>query len=371
MRLLIATDTIAPDVNGVSRFISQIQRHSKRCKFEIHVTSKNEFPTVPYPGYAEVRVAISRNKKVIKSIERFRPDWVHLVTEGPVGFATKTACSKLGIKFSTSYLTNFQSYAGCRIKFYDVLIERYLRHMHAKSMRVIVPAQSTLPRLRRLKIANSSVVPLGVDLELFSPQNSDYALFSDLKRPIFLYVGRIAVEKNVEDFLSLKLPGTKVVVGDGPLKSMLQRKHTDVLFLGYRFGVELAQIYASSDVFVFPSKTDTFGVVQLEALASGLPVAAFPVAGPLDVIGSSGAGILHHDLQAAAIEALDIPRWVCRSHAERFPESRSCELFFEELAMIKRTSVPSAIFAEARQIVSRDHPVSSAAAGEPQRADSH
>ena len=336
MRLLLATDTVAPDVNGVSRFISQIQRHARSCKFEVHVVSKHEFRTLPYPGYSEVRVAISRNKKVVRLIERIKPDWVHLVTEGPVGFATKTACSKLGIDFSTSYFTNFQSYAACRIKFYDFFVERYLRYMHARSRRVIVPARSTLSHLKRLQIVNSSVISLGVDLELFSPQNRGYASFDYVKRPIFLYVGRIAVEKNVEGFLSLDLPGTKVIVGDGPLRVKLSRKYPDALFLGYRFGTELAQIYASSDVFVFPSKTDTFGVVQLEALASGLPVAAFPVAGPLDVIGSSGAGALHHDLRVAAVEALAIPRWRCRSHAELFPELQSCETFFEEMIVTKR-----------------------------------
>jgi glycosyltransferase involved in cell wall biosynthesis len=335
---VLATDTTYPDVNGVSRFISQLQNHSARSGFKLELVSQYEFPTIRYPGYREIRVAIPSRDKIVRRIEHTRADWVHIVTEGPVGFATRSACLKLGLKFSTSYLTNFDSYAAYRLRYYDVLIRRYLKYFHAESSRVIVPAQSTFQNLARLEIFNGKVISPGVDLTLFSPRNRRYGPLAGVKTPIFLFVGRIAIEKNLDAFLSLALPGTKVIVGDGPIKSRLAKKYRDALFLGYRFGRELAQIYATSNVFVFPSRSDTFGTVQLEALASGLPVAAFPVNGPLDVIGSSGAGILNEDLRLAAFQALEISRNSCRSRAEQFPESGSSQSFFEELLLVKNAS---------------------------------
>jgi glycosyltransferase involved in cell wall biosynthesis len=286
-------------------------------------------------------VAILSRSKVIRRIERTKPDWVHIATEGPVGFATRSACLKLGLKFSTSYLTNFDIYAAHRLRNVDMIIRRYLKYFHAPSCRVMVPAQSTFQNLVRLEIANGKVVSPGVDLTLFSPNQPRYGPFENVNGPIFLYVGRIAIEKNLEAFLSLALPGTKVIVGDGPIKNRLEKKYPDVLFLGYRFGHELAQIYASSNVFVFPSRSDTFGTVQLEALASGLPVAAFPVNGPSDVIGSSGAGVLNDDLQMAALQALEISGINCRSRAEQFSEFSSSRSFFDELLIAKNLSTRS------------------------------
>jgi glycosyltransferase involved in cell wall biosynthesis len=335
LKILLATDAAFPDVNGVSRFVSQLQRYSVPLDCVLELVSHHEFPSIRYPGYPEVRVAILSRNKIIQRIERMKPDWVHITTEGPVGFATRAACMKLGLNFSTSFLTDFELYAALRLKYCDVLVREYLKRFHAQSSLVIVPAQSALKKLADLQISHGTVVAPGVDLELFSPNHQKYAPFSTLRPPIFLYVGRLAVEKNLDAFLSLELPGTKVIVGDGPARDRLTKKYPSALFLGYRFGIELAQIYTTSSVFVFPSRSDTFGTVQLEALASGLPVAAFPVNGPLDIVGSSSAGVLSEDLQSAALQALDVSKIDCRFRAEQFSEFNSSRSFFEELGLTK------------------------------------
>lgn len=335
LRVLLVTDTIHPDVNGVARNISQLQNYAVRSNFELDLISQYAFPTVNLPGYREIRVGVCSTKQIVREIERSNPDWIHITTEGPVGFAARSACIELGIKFSTSYLTNFELYAACRVRCSDVFVRRYIKYFHSQSACVIVPALSALKKLVGFGIRNGKVLPLGVDLNLFSPAKRNPAVFGNLPKPIFLYVGRVSVEKNLEAFLSLPLPGTKVVVGDGPMKKRLEKKYREARFLGYMYGTELAEAYASSDVLVFPSKTDTFGLVQLEALASGVPVAAFPVAGPADVIGSSDSGILDDDLEIAALKALHVSRDRCRTHAEQFSDTYSARLFFECLYRAK------------------------------------
>ncbi len=324
-RLLIATDAWHPQVNGVVRSLEAVASHASSFDMDVHFLTPQSFHTLPLPGYDEIRLALASASSAAALIEHFQPDFIHIATEGPIGLATRRYCLRAGLKFSTSYHTRFPEYLAARAPIPTWLSYAFLRRFHNAGAGTMVSSSSLERNLVKQGFKRLLRWSRGVDETLFRPR-AEAVL--DLPRPIFLFVGRIAVEKNVEAFLRLDLPGSKVVVGKGPMLAQLTAAYPEAHFMGPMQGEELARIYAASDVFVFPSLTDTFGIVLLEALASGLPVAAYPVMGPLDVIGGSPAGVLDADLRKAALAALDIPRELCRAHASTFTWKKSATQFF-------------------------------------------
>ncbi|SDR23996.1 Glycosyltransferase involved in cell wall bisynthesis [Rhizobiales bacterium GAS191] len=314
-RILIVTDAWAPQVNGVVRSLENVLREAPRLGVEIEMLTPASFRTVPLPTYREVRVALTRPGVISARIEEAQPDYIHIATEGPLGVCAQIACMRSGRPFTTSYHTRFPEYLAARWIAPASLTYALMRRFHNSGAGVMVATASLERELEARGFKRLMRWSRGVDAELFRPRS---APVFDLPRPIFLTCGRLAVEKNLAAFLSLDLPGSKVVVGDGPERRALEARFPQAHFTGALHGEALACAYASADVFVFPSLTDTFGIVLLEALASGLPVAAFPIAGPLDVIGDSGAGVLDHDLGKAALAALDIPGERARAHALTF-----------------------------------------------------
>ncbi len=275
------------------------------------MVTPDQFRTVPCPTYPEIRLALFPGQ-VGRIIETFRPCAIHISTEGPLGFAARRHCLKRGYPFTTAFHTRFPEYVHARIRLPLSISYAVMRWFHRPSSGVMVATQTIENDLKSWGITNIKRWSRGVDTELFRPRAKD---FLEGPRPISLYCGRVAVEKNIEAFLALDLPGTKYVVGDGPQLASLERQYPDVQFVGMKTGEDLAMHFAAADVFVFPSRTDTFGLVLLEALASGVPVAAFPVPGPLDVVDGSGAGVLDEDLAGATERALNIDPDRCRAHA--------------------------------------------------------
>ena len=290
------------------------------------------FATVPAPTYPGIRLALATPAAVARRIEALAPDHIHIATEGPIGLATRLWCRRHRVLFTTSYHTRFPDYLAARLPIPRSLTYAALRWFHNGGAGTMVSTETVAAAREPPGFRNLLRWARGGDAELFPPRRG---LSLDLPRPVFLSVGRVAVEKNLEAFLSLDLPGSKVVVGDGPARKRLQAAFPDVAFLGARTGEALAAVYASADVFVFPSRTDTFGIVLLEALASGLPVAAFPVAGPSDVIGDSDVGILDEDLGAACRRALAIPRERTRAFALRHSWAESARQFLANVAAVR------------------------------------
>jgi glycosyltransferase involved in cell wall biosynthesis len=311
MRILIATDAWHPQVNGVVRTLTMVAEAAARLGVEIVFLTPESFRTVPMPGYAGLRVALTTPSNVAHLIDEARPDAIHIATEGPIGLLARSYCRKHRRAFTTSFHTRFPDYVTARIPVPESWVWWLLRRFHAPSGAVMAATPALARELRSRGFRNVALWSRGVDATLFRPRERTL----DLPRPIFLSVGRLAREKNLEAFLDLDLPGSKVVVGDGPSLASLQRRYPEAVFLGALFGEQLAEAYASSDVFVFPSKTDTFGLVLLEALASGVPIAAFPVAGPRDVITDPAVGALDDDLRAACLRALNLSREKCRAFA--------------------------------------------------------
>jgi glycosyltransferase involved in cell wall biosynthesis len=328
MRLLIATDAWHPQVNGVVRSLEHMAAEAPRFGAEVILLTPERFRSVPMPTYPEIRLSLVGPGSLNRIVDEVRPTHVHIATEGPIGLATRLACARRERAFTTSYHTRFPEYVAARTAIPEAWSYRALRRFHGSARAMMVSTPSLERELAGRGFRNIVRWTRGVDTALFRPR-SERVL--DVPSPIFLYVGRVAVEKNLEAFLSLDLPGTKVVVGEGPSRPDLERKYPQARFLGGLMGEELARVYASSDVFVFPSLTDTFGIVLIEALASGLPVAAFPVTGPLDVLGASGCGILKADLRQAALEALGIPRDRCRAYGETFTWHESARQFFSNI----------------------------------------
>jgi glycosyltransferase involved in cell wall biosynthesis len=297
-----------------------------------------EFATVPMPGYGEIRLSITTQHSIDRRIDAIAPEAIHIATEGPLGYGARTYCLRRGLPFATSYHTQFPEYLRARLPVPVRLTYPILRRFHAPATYCLVPTRSVAERLTGMGFRNTVIWSRGVDLNLFDPRrrDEDGSEFAH-PRPLFLYVGRVSVEKNIEQFLKLDLPGTKLVVGEGPSRKALTQAYPNVVFLGPRHGEDLARIYASADCFVFPSRTDTFGLVLLEALASGTPVAALPVTGPLDVIGDAPVAVLSEDLQAAALRALPISRAECRAFAARFSWDASTDDFVCYLPRIDRT----------------------------------
>ena len=331
MKILIVSDAWKPQVNGVVRTLVALLRELEKTKHRVTMITPDLFRTFPCPFYPEIRLAVGAGGRIGALIAEAEPDAIHIVTEGPLGLAARRWCLKHGRPFTTAYHTRFPEYLAARMVAPRRLVYALLRRFHAPSQGVMVATESVRRALASHGFANLKPWGRGVDTKLFNPSHRSIEAY-DIKRPIFLTVSRVAVEKNLPAFLDLDLPGSKVVVGEGPQLAELERSYPDVHFLGYRENGVLARLYASADVFVFPSLTDTFGLVILEALASGLPVAAYPVPGPLDVIGRSGAGVLDDDLRTAAIAALSIPSAHCRSHALRFTWAACARQFVEQLS---------------------------------------
>jgi glycosyltransferase involved in cell wall biosynthesis len=328
MRILLVSDAWAPQVNGV-RTLQQVKSECETLGHRIELVSPDQFITVPCPTYPEIRLALRPGREIGRRLDAVRPESIHIATEGPLGIAARRQCMRRGMPFTTSYHTRFPEYVHARLPVPLALGYAWMRWFHRPSAAVMVATRSIRRDLEARGFANVADWSRGVETELFRPDRSP-AL--DLPRPVHLYVGRVAVEKNLEAFLSMPIrAGSKLVVGDGPQLDELRARYPQVHFAGARFGEDLARHYASGNVFVFPSLTDTFGLVLLEALASGLPVAAYPVPGPLDVIGESGCGVLDRDLAHAAERALEIPRARCREYALTFSWRRCAEQFLGNL----------------------------------------
>lgn len=312
MRLFLVTDAWKPQINGVVRTLGRMISEMQKRGHEVEVASPLDFTSIPCPTYPEIRLAITPTRKLHQRIDAYKPDAIHISTEGPLGMAARKYCVKRGIPFTTAYHTRFPEYVHARTRFPLGWSYGMLRRFHNSAARCMVATDSIQNDLESRGFENIVRWSRGVDTELFKP--TDRAAL-ELPRPISLYVGRVAVEKNIPAFLDLDLPGSKVVVGDGPQWAQLRKAYPGVTFLGALRDDELADIYSAADVFVFPSKTDTFGLVMLEALACGTPVAGFPVPGPLDVIGTRETGYLHDNLKLAIEGALERSRETCREYA--------------------------------------------------------
>ena len=328
MRILLATDAWAPQVNGVVMTLRNTIRGLDKAGHVVEVIGPDRFRSVPCPTYPEIRLALAPFRRFSDLAKRFAPDAVHIATEGPIGLAARKFCLREQLAFTTAYHTRFPEYVHARIRAPLQWTYQWLRWFHAPAEAIMVATEAIRGDLERRGFRNLAMWTRGVDTELFRPGPP---LAAQWQRPVFMYVGRVAVEKNIDAFLALDLPGTKVVVGDGPQRAALQRRFSTAVFTGAKVGEELAAHFRSADVFVFPSRTDTFGLVLLEAMASGTPAAAFPVAGPIDVIVNGKSGILNDDLGVAALAALALRRDVVRQHALHFSWERATAQFLSHL----------------------------------------
>jgi glycosyltransferase involved in cell wall biosynthesis len=329
MRILIATDAWKPQVNGVVNTYSNIEREAANAGLELTFLTPSGFRTLPLPTYSEIRLAMIRPRDVARRVKEDSPDFIHVATEGPVGLAARAYCRNAGRRFTTSYHTRFPEYVAARVPVPLSWGYRFERWFHNAGAGVMAASRSLCDDLTAQGIMNVRLWSRGVDLDLFKPRTVDRF---GLPRPLFLYAGRVALEKNLEAFLSLDLPGTKAVVGGGPQLEVLRQHYPQAVFVGQKFGQELAEHYASADVFVFPSLTDTFGNVLLEALACGVPVAAYNVMGPKDVVANGSVGILGENLRESALAALELDRRECRSYAELFSWAACTRRFSDIIA---------------------------------------
>jgi glycosyltransferase involved in cell wall biosynthesis len=330
MRIAIVTDAWLPQVNGVVRTLGQTIREATAAGHEVSVISPADFRTVPCPTYPEIRLALFPGRRVRRRLDELRPDAVHVATEGPLGLAARNWCVRRGWPFTTAYHTQFPEYVRARAPIPLRAGYAAVRWFHGRAARTLVTTPSMMRHLEAHGFRNLTLWGRGVDTDLFRPRGKD---FLDLPRPVWLYIGRVAVEKGVEDFLKLDLPGTKLVVGDGPAAADLRVRYPDAVYAGYRHGEDLAAHIAASDVFVFPSRTDTFGLVLLEAMACGVPVAAYPVTGPIDVVRNGITGVLDEDLRAAALAALDLDPDACRAQALQNSWEAATRQFLGSLAV--------------------------------------
>jgi glycosyltransferase involved in cell wall biosynthesis len=310
IRILVATDAWHPQVNGVVQTLSEVARAAVPLGAQLTFLAPNAFATVHLPTYPDIRLALARPGEIARSIAAERADAIHIATEGPIGYMVRRYCLKECLPFTTGFHTRFPEYISARLPIPERWSWAWLRRFHNAGMRVLAATPVLAQELTQRGFQRTTVWPRGVDAALFRPRaGADLGL----PRPVFLTVSRLSVEKSLEAFLALELPGSKVVVGDGPARAGLARRFPDAAFLGLRRGEALAAAYAAADVFVFPSRTDTFGLVLLEALASGVPVAAFPAAAP--VIADAAVGALDDDLRAACLRALTLSREACRAFA--------------------------------------------------------
>jgi glycosyltransferase involved in cell wall biosynthesis len=349
MRILIATDAWHPQVNGVVRTLTSLARSASALGADISFLTPDGFPSVGVPTYPGLRIALPNRREIKKRIEAAAPEAIHIATEGPIGWAVRAYCRRHKLAFTTSYTTRFPEYIAVRTGIPAALGYAVLRHFHAAAAMTMVATPSLRQELAARGFKKLGFWTRGVDTDLFNP---DDPAALDLPKPIFMTMGRVAVEKNLEAFLALDLSGSKVVVGDGPQKAELQRRYPQAKFLGEKTGADLTAHLAAADVFVFPSLTDTFGVVQLEALACGTPVAAFPVTGPKDVIADHPIGAIDNDLRSACLRALGMSRETCRSFALERSWENSARQFIGNLSALQpsRSLRPSRVVAGSRPV---------------------
>lgn len=331
MRILIVTDAWAPQVNGVVRTLQAITGELEKLGHAVGVLSPDRFRSVPCPTYPEIRLALA--PFIGRQIARFAPEAIHLATEGPLGIAARRWCIARRFPFTTAYHTQFPDYVARRTGMPAGWIWPMIRRFHAPAAAVLASTPSIRAELVARGFRNVRPWGRGVDVAQFRPDAPAHPAFAALPRPIQLFVGRVAVEKNIAAFLDARHPGGKVVVGEGPARVALAARHPEALFLGALSGEALASAYAGADVFVFPSRTDTFGLVMIEALACGTPVAAYPVTGPIDIV-AEAAGALSDDLDLAIAGALTRDRAACVAHAARFSWEASAREFLDALAPI-------------------------------------
>lgn len=333
-KIVLVTDTWAPQRNGVVTVQNKLIALLTARGYAVEVIEPGQFKTFPLPLYPEIRLALFARRRVAQMLTELQPDAIHIMTEGPLGWAARSVCMKQSIPFTTWYHTHLQLYVKAYLHGLLRPIQALLRCFHATATRTMVSTNSLKRELESTGFRkNIVVVPLGVDTELFT--HSPASSLQELPKPLFVYFGRLAVEKSPEEFLKLDLPGTKVVIGGGPLLPQLQKKYPEVRFLGaYTVGEEFVSELSQCDVFVFPSRTETFGLVVLEALACGLPVAAHDVMGPHDSITNGKDGYLSDDLQTAALNCLNLSKDDCRAKALQYSWDNSIEAFIQDLAFI-------------------------------------
>jgi glycosyltransferase involved in cell wall biosynthesis len=329
LRIAFISDAWHPQINGVVTTIENTCSTLERSGHRVKLITPDQFKTMPCPTYPSIRLALACYGKLKRQLDDFNPHHIHIATEGPLGMAARRYCLNRNLAFTTSFHTLFAEYVNLRFKIPVSWSYGFLRWFHAPAKRIMVATPSVESDLIARGFKNSMVRwSRGVDTDLYHPRDK---AFISLPRPVSMFVGRVAIEKNIDAFLSLDISGTKIVVGDGPLLKELKAKFPDAVFVGFQTGEHLANYMAAADVFVFPSRTDTFGIVMLEALASGIPVAAFPVRGPVDVIASDKVGKLDEDLKKAVAKALQLDAKDCRNYAFNYSWANCTEQFFNNL----------------------------------------
>ena len=339
MNIALVTDAWVPQVNGVVRTLQAIVAELVRRGHRVEVIAPDQFRSLPCPSYPEIRLALAQPGSVGARLTAMRADAVHIATEGPLGLAARSHCLRQGVRFTTAYHTHFPDYLAKRTGLPAAAFWPFIRWFHHPSTGIMVATESVRAQLRAQGLVQVRPWSRGVDLAAFAPDVAPPDLYFSLPRPIQLYVGRVAVEKNIEAFLRCRHPGSKVVVGDGPAMARLQAAFPEVVFVGRQSGEALAACYAGADVFVFPSRTDTFGLVMIEALACGTPVAAYPVQGPADVLDET-CGALDEDLDCAIARALTLERGDCLAHGRRFSWQASADQFLAALACEEPAALP-------------------------------
>ena len=344
MRITLVSDAWTPQVNGVVRTLSTVVDLVTARGHRVQTITPDRFFSLPMPRYPEIRLALTTRRRIANAIAGFDPDAVHIATEGPLGWLARSWCMARGVPFTTSFHTRFPDYVAARTGMSPAPFWRMLERFHRPAQHILVATPRLAHELAEHGLARTRQWTRGVDLKLFTPDRAPHPAFADLPRPIALHVGRVAVEKNIEAFLDAEWPGSKVVVGDGPALDDLMARYPHAHFLGALHGEALASTYAGADVLAFPSRTDTFGLVIIEALACGTPVAGYPVAGPLDILGSDGmgtqgaarhwVGTVNPDLGMAMRWALRAKRSDCAAYGALFSWERSCDQFLSALAEV-------------------------------------
>jgi glycosyltransferase involved in cell wall biosynthesis len=343
VRIAIVTDAWAPQTNGVVRTLGKTADQLRAMGHDVRVIEPNQFRTFPCPTYPEIRLAWLPYRRIDRLLRDFDPDAVHIATEGTLGAAARSWCKRNRMPFTTSYHTQFPEYIRARVPIPLSVSYAFLRNFHGAAARTMVATPTMQRQLESRRFKNIVRWTRGVDTQLFRPRDKHWL---QLPRPIALYTGRVAVEKNIQALLEMEWPGSKVIVGDGPARTELEAKYPNAKFVGFRFGDELAAHVAAADVFVFPSRTDTFGLVLLEAMACGVPVAAYPVTGPIDVVQPGITGILNENLRDAALQALQLGSERCRAYALEHTWEMATEQFLGNLAprpAVQRAAQPTAV----------------------------
>ena len=342
MKILIISDAWYPQVNGVVRTISRTVEELQRLGHSVEVIGPDRFHTIPCPTYPEIRLSLLPGRKLRRLIQQFGPEALHISTEGPLGMAARSWCLKNKFPFTTTFHTQFPEYVWLRTRIPLSIGYRVMRWFHGPAVVTMVATKTLHERLSKWGFTNLGMWSRGVNTEIFRPYDKDLLA---TKRPLFMYMGRVAVEKSIEAFLKLDLPGGKCVVGDGPDLEMLKRRYPDVLFTGLKEGEELARHVSCADVFVFASRTDTFGLVLIEALACGVPIAAYPVQGPIDIIDHGVTGYLNDDLRQAALDALTLDPQRCRTEALKYTWEACTRQFLGHLEAARTATRADAVAA--------------------------